>query len=199
MAGIDGLVSRSFSESIKNNLEPVVLRNIERRLFLKYGMSIKLSVEHFSQFLGILKENSSLDTRKFHEDIMNENIQIQKSNDGYFLRIINLELSNLILQFFSDVETREILSCLLIKEMTIPNILKELKIPKTSGYRKIENLIINGMIIEAGKIMSESKKVSKYKCCFDEIKIGLNKEGLDVVCVINEDVANDSTSIYGFI
>ena len=199
MAGIDGLVSRSFSESIKNNLEPEVLRNIERRLFLKYGMSIKLSVEHFSQFLGILKENSSLDTRKFHEDIMNENIQIQKSNDGYFLRIINLELSNLILQFFSDVETREILSCLLIKEMTIPNILKELKIPKTSGYRKIENLIINGIIIEAGKIMSESKKVSKYKCCFDEIKIGLNKEGLDVVCVINEDVANDSTSIYGFI
>ena len=42
-------------------------------------------------------------------------------------------------------------------------ILNESKIPKTSGYRKIENLIINGLIVESGKVLSESKRISKYR------------------------------------
>ena len=199
MAGIDRLVSRAFSNSIKNNLDPETLRDVERRLFLKYGMSVKLSVEHFSKFLQVLNEKSGLDIKKFHENIINENLQIQKSDENYVIRIINSELSNMILEFFSDIETREILSCILVKEMTSSAILKKLKIPKTSGYRKIENLILNGLIIESGKIKSESKKVSKYKCCCNEFKIKLNKNGLDIVCQSNKKIMDNSSSICGFV
>ena len=47
--------------------------------------------------------------------------------------------------------------------------LKESKIPKTSGYRKIEDLLVSGLLIETGKILSESKKISKIRCVFQEI------------------------------
>jgi len=64
----------------------------------------------------------------------------------------------LILELFGEAETRKIISTLLENEYTIPQILKEFKISKTSGYRKIENLLLHGLIIELEKILSESKK-----------------------------------------
>jgi len=68
----------------------------------------------------------------------------------------------LILELFGEVETRKIISTLLENEYTIPKILKEYKVSKTSRYRKIEILLLHGLIIESGKILSESKKNLNY-------------------------------------
>jgi len=68
----------------------------------------------------------------------------------------------LILELFGEVETRKIISTLLENEYTIPQILKESKVPKTSRYRKIEILLLHGLIIESEKILSESKKNLYY-------------------------------------
>ena len=74
----------------------------------------------------------------------------------------------MILESFGDLETRKIITALLENEYTIPQILKESKVPKTSGYRKIENLLINGLLVETGKILSESKKISKIQFIFQK-------------------------------
>ena len=87
------------------------------------------------------------------------------------------------------------LNCLFDNELTTPQILSESKIPKTSGYRKIENLIINGLIVESGKVLSESKRISKYRCVFDEIKIEMKKNNIIIQGVINEQIFNKSTCI----
>ncbi len=79
--------------------------------------------------------------------------------------------------------------------MTIPQILNDSKVPKTSGYRKIENLIINGLILESGRILSESKRISKYKCIFDEIKIVIKKNDVIVQGIINKKTLDKSTSV----
>ncbi len=76
---------------------------------------------------------------------------------------------------------------------TIPQILKESKVPKTSGYRKIENLIINGLIIESGKVLSESKKISKLQCIFQEIKLDIKKERIIVSGIISKKMFEKST------
>ena len=86
-------------------------------------------------------------------------------------------------------------SSLLENEYTIPQILKESKVPKTSGYRKIENLILHGLIIESGKILSESKKISKLQCVFQEIKLDIKKEKIGVIGVVNEKMFEKSTSM----
>ena len=106
---------------------------------------------------------------------------------------------DLILDLFSESETRKIISSLLENEYTIPQILKESKVPKTSGYRKIENLILNGIIIESGKVLSESKKISKLQCVFQEIKLDIKKEKITVIGTVSEKMFEKSTSMKSII
>jgi len=195
MGGIDRLIATALSSEIKKQLPLDVLKKIERELFLEYGMSIKLSIEHFHRFSSILRKNSTLDVKKFERDCINKVIKVKKKDDKYLVTIINSELSDLILELFGEVETRKLISSLLEKEYTIPQILKESKVPKTSGYRKIENLILNGLIIESGKVLSESKKISKLQCIFHEIKLEVKKENVTVTGIVTEKMIEKSTSM----
>jgi len=195
MAGIDRLISRSLSKIIKKKLNSDERKNLERKLFLEHGMSIKLSIEHFHKFSETLKNISNRDIKKFENECINEIIKIKKIDESYSIKIIDQNLSDLILKLCGDDETRRILICLFDNDLTIPQILKESKVPKTSGYRKIENLIINGLILESGKILSESKRISKYKCVFDEIKIGMKKNDIMIQGIINKKIFDKSTSV----
>jgi len=199
MGGIDRLVASALSSEIKKQLPLDVLKKIERELFLEHGMSIKLSIEHFHRFSSILRKNSTLDIKKLEKDCINKIIKVKKKEDKYLATIVSSELSDLILELFGGVETRKIISSLLEKEYTIPQILKESKVPKTSGYRKIENLILNGLIIESGKVLSESKKISKLQCVFHEMKIEIKKEKITVTGIITEKMFEKSTSMRSII
>jgi hypothetical protein len=195
MAGIDRLISSSLSHVIKNKLNADILKNLERKLFLEHGMSIKLSIEHFHKFDETLKSISNIDRKKFEDECINQIIKIKRSDNNYSVKIIDQKLIDLILESYGDPETRRILVCLFDNDLTIPQILSESKVPKTSGYRKIENLIINGLILESGKILSESKRISKYKCIFDEIKIIMKKNEVIIQGIINKKIFDKSTSI----
>ena len=195
MAGIDRLIATSLSNVIKKKLNSNELKNIERKLFLEHGMSIKLSIEYFPKFSEILKNISNIDRKKFENECINKIIKIKKTDNDYSVKIIDQKLIDLMLELCGDSETRKIITCLFDNDLTIPQILKESKVPKTSGYRKIENLIINGLILESGKILSESKRISKYKCVFDEIKIGMKKNDIMIQGIINKKTFDKSTSI----
>ena len=195
MTGIDRLISTSLSHIIKKKMNSDDLKNLERKLFLEHGMSVKISIEHFHKFDEMLKNISNIDRKKFENECINEIIKIKKIDEDYYVKIIDQKLIDLILELCGDSETRKILSCLFDNDLTIPQILNESKVPKTSGYRKIENLIINGLILESGRVLSESKRISKYKCVFDEIKIGMKKKNITVQGVINKKIFDKSTSI----
>ena len=195
MAGIDRLISTSLSNVIKKKLDSNELKNIERKLFLEHGMSIKLSIEYFHKFSETLKKNSNIDGKKFENECIDKIIKIKKTDKDYSVKIIDQKLIDLILELCGDSETRKIIICLFDNDLTIPQILKESKVPKTSGYRKIENLIINGLILESGKVLSESKRISKYKCVFDKIKIGMKKNDIVIQGIINKKTFDKSTSI----
>ena len=195
MGGIDRLISDSLSVEIKKKMDIDVLKKVERELFLEHGMSIKLSIEHFQKFTSILKKNSHIDIKKFEKDCINKIVKVKKMGDKYKVTIVNTDLSDLILGLFSEPETRKIISSLLENEYTIPQILKESRVPKTSGYRKIENLIINGLIIESGRVLSESKKISKLQCVFQEIKLDIKKEKIIVNGILSKKMFEKSTSM----
>jgi hypothetical protein len=195
MSGIDRLISAALSTEMKKKLGIDMLKKVERELFLEHGMSIKLSIEHFQKFTNVLKRNSNFDIIKFEKNSINKIIKIKKREHDYNVIIVDAELSDLILELFSDSESRKIISSLLENEYTIPQILKESKVPKTSGYRKIENLIINGLIIESGKVLSESKKISKLQCIFQEIKLDIKKERIIVSGIISKKMFEKSTSM----
>ncbi len=195
MGGIDRLIAKALSQKIKQKLDEDELKKIERKLFLDHGMSIKLSIEHFDKLNLVLKNILNLNRKKFENECLNEVIKIQKKGNNYSVRVIDQNLIDSLLVSCGDNETRQILNCLFKNELTIPQILNESKIPKTSGYRKIENLIIDGLIVESGKVRSESKRISKYKCVFDEIKIEMKKNNILFQGIINEQIYNKSTCV----
>ena len=199
MGGIDRLISDALSKEIKKKLNLDMLKKIERELFLDHGMSIKLSIEHFQKFTNVLKKNSQIDIIKFEKDCINKILKIKKRDDKYNVTIINSAMIDLILDLFRESETRKIISSLLENEYTIPQILKESKVPKTSGYRKIENLILNGFIIESGKVLSKSKKISKLQCVFQEIKLDIKKEKIIVIGTVSKKMFEKSTSMKSII
>ena len=195
MAGIDRMISLSLSAEIKKELDLEILKKVERELFLEHGMSIKLAVEHFDKFEKVLKNNSNLDVKKFEKDCIEKIIKIKNNGEKYSITILDSDLKNLILELFGEIESRKIISCLLENEYTIPQILKESKVPKTSGYRKIENLILNGLLIESGKILSESKKISKLQCVLQEIKLDIKKGKIEITGVISKKMFEKSSSM----
>jgi hypothetical protein len=199
MGGVDRLISAVLSKEIKKKLDLDMLKKIERELFLEHGMSIKLSIEHFQKFTNALKKNSHIDIKKFEKDCINKIIKVKKRDDRYDITIVSAIVMDLILELFSESETRKIISILLENEYTIPQILKESKVPKTSGYRKIENLIFNGIIIESGKVLSESKKISKLQCVFQEIKLDIKKEKITITGIVSKKMFEKSTSMKSII
>ncbi|MFB5615859.1 MAG: transcriptional regulator [Nitrosopumilus sp.] len=195
MAGIDRMISSSLSAEIKKELDLEILKKVERELFLEHGMSIKLAVENFDKFEKVLKNNSNLDVKKFEKNCIEKIMKIKNNGEKYSITILDFDLKNLILELFGEIESRKIISCLLENEYTIPQILKESKVPKTSGYRKIENLILNGLLIESGKILSESKKISKLRCVLQEIKLDIKKGKIEITGVISKKMFEKSSSM----
>ena len=195
MGGIDKLISGALSTEIKKKMDSDMLKKVERELFLDHGMSIKLSIEHFQKFTNVLKKNSNIDVKRFEKDCIDKIIKVKKRDNRYNVTIVNTFVTDLILELFSESETRKIISTLLENEYTIPQILKESKVAKTSGYRKIENLIINGLVIESGKVLSESKKIFKLQCVFQKIKIDIKKEKIRVNGVVSKKMFEKSTSM----
>ena len=195
MSGIDRLISSALAVEIKKRMDLDTLKKVERELFLEQGMSIKLSIEHFQKFMSVFHKNSNVDVKKFEKDCLNKIIKVKRKNEKYVVTIVDQKLTDLILELFSEVETRKIISSLLENEYTIPQVLKESGVPKTSGYRKIENLIINGLIIESGKVLSESKKISKLQCVFEEIKLDIKKEKVVVKGIVSQKLFEKSTSM----
>jgi hypothetical protein len=199
MGGIDRMLATALSCEIKKDLDLEILKHTERELFLEHGMSIKLSVEHFHKFTSVLRKNSTMDVKRFEKDCIGKVVKVKKRDDKFLVTIVDSNLRDLILELFGEVETRKIISTLLENEYTIPQILKESKVPKTSGYRKIENLILQGLIIESGKVLSESKKISKLQCVFQEIRLEIKKDKIGIIGIVNKKIFEKSTSMKSII
>jgi hypothetical protein len=193
MPGIDLLISRDLSCEIKTKLDKNILKELERELFFEHGMSIKLSIEHFINFHEMLKKNSDLDLVKFEKDCIEKIIQVSKSNNNYKVKIISKKLSEKIFNFFGDPESRAILLCMMNKGQTVAEIQKNSGILKSPTYRKIENLLLDGLILESGKILKNNKRVSQYRCIFDEVHAVIMEKKLKLEVIFSAKIFNESS------
>jgi hypothetical protein len=193
MPGIDLLISGVLSLEIKKNLDPNILKNLEKELFFEHGMSIKLSMEHFDIFLKIIKNNLDIEIDGFEKNCIDKIIQVRKTKNNYNIKIINEKLSEKILNYFGDLETRKILMSLMGRSITISEVLKISNVLKSPAYRKIENLLLDGMILESGKIFKNNKRISQYFCIFDEIHTIIKNNELVVEGITNPNIFNQSS------
>ena len=81
-----------------------------------------------------------------------------------------------ILKSMGDDDKKNIITCVIPELRTISDIIKMTKIPQTSGYRKINALIDDGLLVPLGySTTSDGKKITQYGAIFDDLKIMLER------------------------
>jgi len=93
---------------------------------------------------------------------------------GWF-KIENEKTSNMILKIISDTTKKKIFTALMKKTLTIQEIIKQLKMPSTSVYRKCNEMIQDGLVKTAGYfISSDGKRTYAYHAIIKDIKISFD-------------------------
>lgn len=197
MSGIDLLLAKSLSSKIKRNLDSKTEEKINLRLFKKFGLSIKQSIEDFEKLDEILKEFLKSDSRKFEQDCLSEIIEFDDlKKDSLELVIKDKAIVEQFLEILGDKESRKIIEQTLKKPLLISEILDICKLSQTSGYRKINSLIRNGFLIKSGHELTTKKRVIyKYSMFCKKINIELEKEKYIVKVKISRDIFRDSSII----
>ena len=181
MVGFDHLLAKSLNEIVKENLGVKTSKKIEDRLFEKFGISLTQSIEEFDKLDLVLREFFGKGADGLEKNFFKNLFQInsKKSKDMWHT-ITDSNVNEIILQAFDDSEKKKIMETVSNSSKIIAIILKECKLPQTSGYRKINQLIDDGLLVQSGYVMKDNKKINKYVCIFNNLKINIEKNNLIV-------------------
>lgn len=198
MAGLDSLLARSLGAAIEDNLGEQTLRKIDNRLFEKYGITINQAILDFQKLDGVLREffGGGADglEKKIFENVCT--LEKSKTNEQEWMTVEDQFLSRVILEAFGDEDKKQILTALLEEPRIISEVLSICNVPQTSGYRKINWLIDNGLLTSHGFITTnDGKRVNKYTPIFENIKINIVKNKVTVRVQLNKESMNKSLLI----
>jgi len=198
MSGLDTLIAKSLDSTIKANLGKKTLEKVEQRLFEKYGISLTQAIGDFTKLDSVLREFFGEGAigleRQFLENVVTlEAAELQNPN---WVAIEDSSLAKLILESFGDEDKKNILNVVLDEPRIISEILEVAQIPQTSGYRKINSLIDNGLLIVQGhEITHDGKRVNKYKSIFENLTINIEKNKVIVKVLLAKESIEKSSII----
>ena len=175
-----------LQDHLKNTLIAVLTKEIgknsvkklEERLFEKYGKAIFEVIEEWDKIDEILHEQYAGGAGKITSKYIIKITQTDQSSRKYPKNIISdPKTVKKIMRVLGDADSSKVINYLLSNTNTIQNIAKKTHIPSTSGYRKIEELIDLGMIVENGYNISRvtGRKIKKYYSPFKSISIVIEK------------------------
>lgn len=194
MTGLDRLLAKSLDSMIRNNLGDKIVKKIEDRLFEKYGISLTQSIEQFQKLDLVLRELFGAGADGLEQQFV-KNLYETKTTDGENWVLIDDQiLTKIVLDSFGDDDKKKILSTVNDQSLIISQILDACNIPQTSGYRKINSLIDDGLLVPSGSVITtDGKRVSRYRSIFDNIRIDIIKNKVTVrIHLINDDYLKSS-------
>ncbi|HEY4681123.1 MAG TPA: transcriptional regulator [Nitrosarchaeum sp.] len=203
MTGVTRLLAKSMEKTMLNNLGEITVHKIQDRLFERYGMSITQSMEEFEKLDSVLREFFGAGAegleRKFLDSLCS--IKSKKDQSQKRFTISEPSISQSILKAYSDDETSKILNASIGESWTILEMLEKLQIPQTSGYRKVNSLIEDGLLIKEGhEISASGRRTDKYKSLFDNVEIDIKNNKVTVNIQFTQNVIDQSPilqAVYG--
>lgn len=167
------------------------VKKLEDRLFKKYGKPIFEVIEEWNKIYDILHEQYAGGADKITSKYIIKITQTNQSSRKYHKNIVSdPKTVKKIMRVLGDSDSAKVINYLLSNTNTIQNITKKTRIPSTSGYRKIEEMIELGMIVEKGYNISRStgRKIKKYYSPFKSISIIIDKSTPMIDFVPKKDV-----------
>ena len=194
--GLDNLLVPSLRKSIEENLGKGTLNKIEDRLMERHGLGLVQAIKNFNKFDSVLREffGSGADglEQKFLQKIVE--IESSKQSSSNWISMKDPELSKVFLESFADQDKKAILGSVMDDPLIIAKILESCNIPQTSGYRKINFLINNGLLVSNGfELAQDGKKVKKYETIFDNIKVDIIKNNVAVKVQLKKSLLAESS------
>lgn len=203
MTGVTQLLAKSLEKTMLHNLGETTVRKIQDRLFERYGMSITQSMEEFEKLDSVLREFFGAGAEGLERKFLDSLCSIKSKKDRSQARFTILEpsIGQSILKAYSDDEASKILNASIGESWTILEMLEKLQIPQTSGYRKVNSLIEDGLLIKDGHMISASgRKTDKYKSLFDNVEIDIKNNKVIVNVQFTQNVIAQSPilqTVYG--
>jgi len=198
MSGLDTLISKSLDSTIKENLGKKTLQKVENRLFEKYGINLTQAVSDFTKLDTVLREFFGEGAEGLEKQFLENIVTLEetKAQDPNWVAIVDPSLAKLILESFGDEDKKNILNTVLDESRIISEILETAHIPQTSGYRKVNSLIDNGLLIVHGNVTThDGKKVNKYKSIFENVTINIEKNKVVVKVLLAKESIEKSSII----
>lgn len=183
MPGFDSLIGKSLVGTIKENLGQSTLEKIENRLFEKFGINLTQAYNDFPKMDMILREFFGDGAEGVERQLLQRIVAVEKNKieNKEWISIGDSHINKTILEALGDDDKKNILNSVLDKPRIISEILEICNIPQTSGYRKVNNLIRDGLLIINGyESTSDGKIVNRYQSVFENIQIRIEKNKVTV-------------------
>ena len=196
MSGLDSLVARSLITTIEENLGEKTFQRIEKRLFERYGINMTQAAEHFTKLDEVMREFFGSGAEGLERQCLQKVITLQKAEAEAleWFTIKNHSLAKVILEALGDKDKNAILTSTQGQSRITSEILETCKIPQTSGYRKVGQLIENGLLISDGTIkMRDDLEVIKYKSLFENLVINFEKNKVEVKIQVSKESLKKSS------
>ena len=97
------------------------------------------------------------------------------------------KLVELILKSVGDDNKKEVINTVINQPRTIAEIIEICKFPHTSGYRKINSLIDNGILIPHEYITNDGKRIAKYQTVFESLSIVFEKNKVVLRILVSQE------------
>lgn len=194
--GLDNLLVPSLRKSIEENLGKDTLNKVEERLMERHGLGLVQAIKNFHKFDSVLREFFGAGADGLEQKLLQKIVQVEKSNqtDSNWIQIKDPELSRVFLESFADQDKKAVLGSVMDSPLIIAKILETCSIPQTSGYRKINYLINNGLLISSGfELAHDGKKVKTYETIFDNVKVDIIKNDIEVKVQLKKSLLGESS------
>ena len=194
--GLDNLLVNSLRKSIEENLGKETLNKIEQRLLERHGLGLVQAIKDFHKLDSVLREFFGADADRLEQKFLKNIVSIEKSKQSYsnWVQIKDQELSKILLESFADSDKRLIIGSVMDESLIISDITKKCQIPQTSGYRKINFLINNGLLVSSGfEFTQDGKKVKKYETIIDNVIMEIVKNSVSVKIKLKKSLLNESS------
>jgi hypothetical protein len=194
--GLDNLLVPSLRKSIEENLGKDTLNKIEERLMERHGLGLVQAIKNFNKFDSVLREFFGAGADGLEQKFLQKIVDIEKSkpSESSWISMKDPELSRIFLESFADQDKKLILGSVMDESLIIAKILEICNIPQTSGYRKINFLINNGLLVTNGfELAHDGKKVKKYETIFDNVKVDIIKNDVAVKVQLKKSLIAESS------
>ncbi len=194
--GLDNLLVNSLRKSIEENLGKETLNKIEQRLEERHGLGLDQAIKDFHKLDSVLREFFGADADGLEQKFLKNIVSIKKSEQSHsnWVQIKDEELSKIILESFADSDKRLIIGSVMDESLIISDITRKCQIPQTSGYRKINFLINNGLLVSSGfELTQDGKKVKKYETIIENVIMKIVKNSVSVKIQLKKSLLNKSS------